>query len=185
MADNYNGSLQLEGLDTVLAAFDRTKVTVRKAAMRGLEKGAMDIIADAKDNLRSNGSVVTGLLRSSGKVQKVDETTLDAGFFRDEAGAGYAFYVENGRRAGKMPPIDEILAWLKKKHSNRVDPLNAIKAAAVFTKQSYESLLRSTAFLIARAIGRNGTQPHPFFAPAVDRNKRRIVTRIKNELDRI
>ena len=68
------GSITIEGLDEVLRGFDRAEKSVRDAAFRGLERGAMNIIADAKVNLRNNGSVVTGLLRASGKVQKPANT---------------------------------------------------------------------------------------------------------------
>ena len=100
-----NGAIKLEGLDQVLKALDDTTPLVKQAVMQGLEKGGLDIIADAQNDLRNNGSVVTGLLRQSGKVQKTDESTIDAGFFdTTNRSSGYAFFVEYGRRAGKMPP---------------------------------------------------------------------------------
>ena len=58
------GPLSVEGLDKLLRAFDKSEKTVRTAAMKGLQKAGLEIIADAQTNLRSNGSVVTGLLRS-------------------------------------------------------------------------------------------------------------------------
>ena len=63
--------IQLEGLDELLRGFQKEKKEVRDAAMKGLKEAALDIIADAKLNLRRNRSVVTGLLRASGKVQQV------------------------------------------------------------------------------------------------------------------
>ena len=128
-------------------------------------KGGLDIIADAQNNLRNNGSVVTGLLRQSGKVQKTDESTIDAGFFdTTNKGSGYAFFVEYGRRAGKMPPPDELIQWAYKKL--RLDA----KAAA------------AAGWALAKRIAKQGTQPHPFFKPAVERNKKKIMQRVQDAL---
>lgn len=160
-----NGSISLEGLDQVLQALDKTTPLVKEATMKGLEKGGLDIIADAQGNLRANGSVVTGLLRQSGKVQKVDESNLDVGFFdTTNKGSGYAFYVENGRRAGKLPPVDELIQYAHKKL--RLSAQDAISAG----------------WALAKKIAKQGTQPHPFFKPAVERNKEKIMQRIKDEL---
>jgi len=161
-----NGALKLEGLDQVLKALDDTTPMVKEAVMQGLEKGGLDIIADAQNNLRNNGSVVTGLLRQSGKVQRTkDKSEIDAGFFdTTNRGSGYAFFVENGRRAGKMPPPDELIQWAYKKL--RLDA----KAAA------------AAGWAIAKRIAKQGTKPHPFFKPAVERNKQKIMQRVQDAL---
>ena len=140
----------------------QTRGTIQ-AAMRGLQSAALNIIADAKENLRGNHSVVTGQLRASGKVQKVegDEQALDAGFFSE--GNGYAYFVEYGRRATRsntpgVPTLRQAIEqWLRKKFG---------------IPQGKE--LKSRAFLIARAIHKKGTKPHPFFAPAVEKNKKQV-----------
>lgn len=160
-----NGAIKLEGLDQVLKALDDTTPLVKQAVMRGLEKGGLDIIADAQNNLRNNGSVVTGLLRQSGKVQKTDDSTIDAGFFdTTNRSSGYAFFVEYGRRAGKMPPPDELIQWAYKKL--RLDA----KAAA------------SAGWALAKKIAKQGTKPHPFFKPAVERNRKKIMQRVQDAL---
>ena len=160
-----NGSIRLEGLDEVLRNLEGIKPVVQKAAMKGLQAGAMDIIADAQTNLRTNGSVVTGLLRQSGRTQKVDELTLDVGFFdTTNKGSGYAFYVENGRRAGKMPPPDELIQYCRKKL--RMSEREAKKAG----------------WAMALRIARKGTRPHPFFNPAINKKRKKILDRLENEI---
>ena len=156
------GSITIEGLDEVLRGFDRAEKSVRQAAFLGLQKGAMNIIADAKVNLRNNGSVVTGLLRASGKVQKTGEYSLDAGFFDTKNRTGYAAYVEYGRRAGKMPPPDELEQWAYKKFQ-----MKDRKAA------------RAAGWAMAVHIAKNGTQPHPFFQPASKANTRSIIEAVR------
>ena len=59
----------------------------------------------------------------------------------------YWYYVENGRKAGKWPPIQNILDWIKIK--------------PVLPRPNAEGKLptpQQLAFLIARKIGEEGTQ---------------------------
>ena len=161
------GPLSVEGLDKLLRAFDKTEKTVRTAAMKGLQKAGLDIIADAQMNLRSNGSVVTGLLRQSGKVQKVDDYNLDVGFFDTlNRQSGYAYFVEYGRRAGRMPPPDELAQWAYKKFQ-----LHDRKAA------------RAAGWALAMKIAQEGTKPHPFFEPAIEKNKTKIIDASKGSIN--
>lgn len=151
-AEDRNGYIALEGVDQVVKALAGADQAVVKAAYDGLERAAQEIVNEAKDNLRQNGNNVTGLLRSSGHViRKGDEIT--AGFFdTTNRNSGYALYLEFGRRAGKMPPPDEIAAWVYKRFH-----LKDWKAA------------NSLGWAIARRIAVEGTHPHPFFVPAVNK----------------
>lgn len=138
------------------------------AARQGIRAGAMSIINDAKQNLRGNHSVVTGQLRASGRVQAVqgDEDAVDAGFFSD--GNGYAAVVEYGSKAGGKRKlgfmIRVIKQWLRKKGEPDGRGLD------------------NAAFFIARSIIRKGTRPHPFFAPAVEKNKKAVEDAIKEAI---
>ena len=164
MADSVN--IDVQSINELLRNLEKADKNVRRAAFEGMRKGAMAVINDAKSNLRQNTSVVTGLLRASGKVQKVDDETMDMGFFdTTNAGHGYAFYVEYGRRAGKFPPIDVIAEWVHKK---------------LRVKDERES--RSIGFLIARTIARHGSTPHPFFMPAVKKNQRGILNAMQDAI---
>ena len=159
---NGDGSIELEGLDKLLKALEKCDRDVVDAALDGLEAGGSEIIADAQMNLRENGSVVTGLLRQSGRViRKQDDIT--AGFFDTTNKSGYAEYVEYGRRAGKFPPLDEMVAWAYKK----------------FHLKDWK-LARSAGFLIARKIAEKGSEPHPFFGPAVKKNHNKIVKAVRD-----
>ena len=162
-----DGSIQLEGLDQFLKALEKADKDVVEAAMKGLEAGGAEIIADAKVNLRENESVVTGLLRASGRVTR-KEYDVTVGFFDTTNKSGYAAYVEYGRRAGKFPPIDEMAAWAYKK----------------FHLKDWV-LARSAGFLIARKIATNGSEPHPFFNPAVKKNQNKIVKAVRDAVRKI
>ena len=154
--NDRNGYIEVEGLAEVSKALKAADKNVCQAAYIGLQKAAVGIINDAKENLRSNGSVVTGLLRASGHVQKGEEGEIIAGFFDTTNGnGGYALYHEFGRRSGKMPPPDALIAWAYKKFH-----LKDWKVA------------RAIGWAWAKAIAKRGTQPHPFFVPAVNKNTR-------------
>ena len=160
--------LWLEGERELFANMQKKLGGLGKAGREALQKGGMLIVNDAKTNLRNNRSVVTGLLRSSGKVQKVqgDEDAVDAGFFSQQTTGGYAFFVEYGRRAGKMPPPDMLIEWCRKKW------------------RLPEKLAKARGWAMARAIARKGTRPHPFFGPAVEKNKKAVVDAIAEAIDK-
>lgn len=155
------GAIYVEGLDELLRKMDRLPAEVQRECFRAMQTASLDIIADAKGNLRVNGSVVTGNLRASGKVQKVDDKTLDVGFFSSDArDKGYASYVEHGRKPGKMPPPDILEAWAYKK----------------FRLSHKEA--RSAAWALARSIAKKGTKARPFFEPAVESGWRKMIDKI-------
>lgn len=185
------GEITLEGLGEVKKALKKLYPELREEAMKGLAKAGMNIIADAQVNLRNNTSVVTGLLRASGRVQRVNarpsvigrvvnwfksklgktvvnEDELEVGFFdTSEKSQGYAYYVEYGRRAGRMPPPDELAQWFRKKH--RLSDEDA----------------RQAGWAMAVRIAREGTQPHPFFGPAVEKNKGRIESVVRDVVKKL
>lgn len=159
------------------------------AARESLAEAGMLIVNDAKNNLRSNHSVVTGQLRASGRAQAVegDPDAVDVGFFSDNTQGGYAAYVEYGRKSGKMPPIDALVEWLRKKTSKSAaleSALIHIEGRRKRRKEAYtkDYLLNGAAWGIAKAIAKNGTQPHPFLNPAVEKNKEAVMTEIQEAI---
>lgn len=155
------GAIYVEGLDELLRKMDNLPAEVQRKCFKAMQTASLDIIADAKGNLRVNGSVVTGNLRASGKVQKVDDKTLDVGFFSSDArDKGYASYVEHGRKPGKMPPPDILEAWAYKKF--RLSHKDA----------------RSMAWAMARSIAKKGTKARPYFEPAVESGWRKMIDKI-------
>ena len=155
------GAIYVEGLDELLRKMDSLPAEVQRKCFKAMQSASLDIIADAKSNLRVNGSVVTGNLRASGKVQKVDDKTLDVGFFSsDVENKGYARYVEYGRKPGKMPPPDILEAWAYKKF--RLSHKDA----------------RSAAWALARSIAKKGTKARPYFEPAVESGWRKMIDKI-------
>lgn len=162
------GMVVVEGIVDVVKAMNRADERVKGATLRGMKRWAAKVIFDAQQNLRQNGSVVTGLLRQSGHVE-ADAKSVTFGFFDSKNGqSGYAAFVEFGRRSGKFPPIAQIRQWLHKKFG---------------LPEGRE--LDSRAFLTARWIARHGTRPHPYFQPAIDKNRASYGTTIKDEVNKV
>lgn len=158
----------VENFSELKEQFRKHEKQMQQACDKALARGAMNIVAEAKRNLRLNGNNVTGLLTNSGKAEKLSDGEYQAGFFSSN-GKGYAEYLEYGRRAGKMPPPKILEAWVYKRSR---DPKVKKNAASI-------------AFAIARFIAKHGTQPHPFFKPAVDSQTKKIVKELKSAAKRI
>lgn len=116
-----------------------------------LERYADAWIKNAEANLMENDSNASGQLQRSMDRDKIviDEKQMRVTVELED----YWYYVENGRKAGKMPPIQPIIDWIENKP---VPP----KVEGLTVKQQ--------AYAIARGIGKNGTQPRPFFNKAVE-----------------
>lgn len=146
--------IKVEGQQALRANLDKVTKELGAAGDKALQAVGLEIIAEAKVNLNANKTNNTGMLRSSGKVQKAEDGTVDAGFFSSEQQNGYAEYVEYGRgpskKKGAIPLEDSLKAWVHRKLGI-----------------AYGKELDSATFLIARKIHRKGTKPQPFFAPAV------------------
>ena len=173
MADGmYIDEASLRNLGVNIKAF---KAEVLRSALDGLKAFGMEIVAQAKANLKNNGSIAFGHLRNSGKTVVQPDNTVDAGFYQS-----YAEFVEYGRKSGKMPPVDSIYEWVRKKGARRG---SALKAAAVFTHKSEDALARDAAWAIAKSIKEKGTRPHPFLKPAYDQYRTQIGQFMQNKID--
>jgi hypothetical protein len=114
-----------------------------------LERYAEAWIKNAEANLMKNDSNASGALQRSMVLNDIviDDKNISVTIELED----YWYYVEHGRGAGKMPPIEPIVNWIE---SKPVPP----KVEGLTVKQR--------AFAIARAIGKNGTKPRPFFEKA-------------------
>ena len=115
---------------------------------------AEDIIEEARKIMSSdvgvNKKTGTNTLKNSNLYKQIDWSFREEGedIIIDTLFNFYVIYIEWSRPPGygKMPPIDAIVKWLKRKH---IVPNN--------------KNIRSTAFLIARAIQRDGWEGRPIF----------------------
>lgn len=109
-----------------------------------MEEMAIAIRNEYQDNLIRNDRIASGDLLNNieYEITRGDFTYTIYVKMKD-----YWYYVENGRKAGKWPPIDNILNWIKIK--------------PVLPRPNTEGKLptpQQLAFLIARKIGEEGTE---------------------------
>ena len=159
-------------------------------AHEGLVKFGMNIVARAKEIIRRDNIKASGFLRNSGKTISDIDGTVHAGFY-----AEYAEFVEFGRKAGGMPPVDDIYAWLYKKkimpteRKREATPWDREKAKGEKRQRSLRSLFKRSkykdlsdtekkryqmAWAIALSIKDNGTKAHPFLKPAYEEFRPKI-----------
>lgn len=109
-----------------------------------MEEMAIAIRNEYQDNLIRNDRIASGDLLNNieYEVTRGDFTYTIYVKMKD-----YWYYLENGRKAGKWPPIQNILDWIKIK--------------PVLPRPNAEGKLptpQQLAFLIARKIGEEGTE---------------------------
>lgn len=101
------------------------------------------LVNDYKDRLDRENITASGILRDSVKyLVNYNDSVMELNLSLED----YWYYVENGRKAGKFPPIDKILSWIKAKPIIP-EPYNG--------KLPTEQQL---AFLISRSIAENGIE---------------------------
>ena len=115
-----------------------------------------DVAETYKSLLLRDGKNATGELISS--IRPMTPELVNGTFECSLSLAPHWKYVENGRRPGKFPPIDNILDWVKAKpqlvRPNRLD--------------RKELAPRQLAFLVARKIAAKGIQPGNQLEEAMD-----------------
>ena len=136
-----------------------------------------DVAETYKSLLLRDGKNATGELISS--IKPMTPELVNGAFECSLSLAPHWKYVENGRKAGKFPPIDNILDWVKSKpqlaRPNRLD--------------RKEITPKQLAFLVARKIATKGIQPGNQLEEAIDivyaRWKDRIDAAITADIEAI
>ena len=147
--------------------FKRFREHVLRNAHDGLVAFGTYIVDRAKGLLHDNGNIASGLLRNSGRTVSQPDGTVDAGFY-----ASYAQFVEYGRKAGGMPPVDDIHQWIRRK---RIRPEG---------KGDIDKQQRSLAWAIAKWIKAHGTKEHPFLKPAYEEYRWKINKFMQAQVDK-
>lgn len=112
-----------------------------------------NFVVELKNKLKANDSYASGdLVNSIRGVVKQNGKYLVISIQLED----YWQYVENGRKAGKYPPINAIKKWIS------VKPVlpRPLKSGKLPTSNQL-------AFLIARKISRVGTKAKPFLKPTI------------------
>lgn len=142
-----------------------------------LDDFTKDVAETYKSLLLRDGKNATGELISS--IKPMTPSLVNGTFQCSLSLAPHWKYVENGRRPGKFPPIDNILDWVKTKpqlaRPNRLD--------------RKELAPKQLAFLVARKIATKGIPPGNQLEEAMDivyaRWKDRIDAAIAADIETI
>lgn len=109
-----------------------------------LEQYAKELVRTYKENLINDDKVATGnLVNSINFIIENGANSISVSLSMED----YWKYVENGRKAGKFPPIDRILDWI------RVKPVIPDERTGKLPTEN------QLAFLIARKIANEGIEP--------------------------
>lgn len=173
---------RLELPDSELTKFNKLLASkakeINKEAQEGLNKVGLQILADSQKNLKDSRSIASGQLINSGKVEPQTDGTIDVIY-----SANHAIWIEQGRKAGGMPPIKPILEWIKKKGATDTYSIRTRKQ----TKRGEDFYKRalSMAWAIAISIKNNGTKAKPFLFPAFRKNENDMIRIIKQAIDKV
>lgn len=132
--------------------------------------------AALKDKLEENGSNATHQLSNSIKdIVKFDGKYLTVSIQLED----YYKYVENGRKAGKFPPVEKIKEWIK------------VKPVIPRGKNGKVPNENQLSYLIGRKIAREGTRANPFLEPTirdfklVDKIYAAVNSMLTNEINKV
>ena len=142
-----------------------------------LDDFTKDVAETYRGLLLRDGKNATGELISS--IKPMTPSLVDGTFQCSLSLAPHWKYVENGRRPGRFPPIDNILDWVKTKPE--LTRPNRLDRKEISPKQ--------LAFLVARKIANKGIQPGNQLEEAMDivyaRWKDRIDAAITADIESI
>lgn len=135
MSDEFTITLDLPGWEPFLDDLENAPESLGRH-MDNAMSGSLDLLIEWT---AAETPVNLGLLRGSWMAEIVqgERATLSGEMFTPLV---YGWPVERGRRPGKMPPVDAIKLWARRKLGLQGKELDQV------------------AFLIARAIGRRGTK---------------------------
>lgn len=93
----------------------REQVRKFKQFIEPYHKQALEAAADAmRDAIVEKGAYTSGNLFESVSTKLFTRNTdaLEGSVFFDKTASDYAFFVDQGRKSGKFPPIEKIKAWI-------------------------------------------------------------------------
>jgi hypothetical protein len=158
-----------------------------------LVKYATRIAFDAEKNLRSNkngrDSNASGSLSESIKISPVE--FFGNNYSIEISMLDYWQWVNDGRGAGRRPPISKIIQWIKdkqlrlddkgvtKRGYKREGSLISSSKKKVMMGNKQVSILEATAYKIAAKIGKFGTKGTDFLTDAIDDNTEGLIKELK------
>ncbi|EEG08237.1 hypothetical protein [Pseudogulbenkiania ferrooxidans] len=146
------------GDEVVRKAFERAPAVMNRVMDRAVGKAGQFLAREVRRELRHNGSMGFSTLMNSIRPERPFPLARDV-----KAGVKYARFVEDGTQAGYrgLPPTRPLAEWLRIKHG----------------LDEHEAKRR--AFGLARYIRDHGTEAHPYFKPAFEKNETRLMAMLR------
>jgi hypothetical protein len=174
-------------LKAIAAAEDETLVTVGSGIAREAKQRLVTQVSRATTGQLAR-SIGTNKPHTEGGTRVIDVgITTAAGGDGAVAPFHYALAVEFGRKAGKrMPPSNALLRFVRLVIKPRPTPTKGKSRRS--TKDRTQALIKSVAFLVARAIGKKGIKARPYMRPSFERiwpmmmgvYREKLAARLKN-----
>jgi hypothetical protein len=132
-----------------------------------LEEFGAEVVRDIGQSIKDKDLVASGGLSKSVKFS-IDVNLTDERYTFQLDMAPYWSAVDEGRKKGKQPPVQSIMKWLKYPNvKSKLGKENSDLSLKTF--KDYE--LKGLAYVIARKIGREGTEPTYFFSSVVTQER--------------
>lgn len=128
-----------------------------------LEEFGAELVRDIGKSIKDKDLIASGELSKSVKFS-IDVNLADEKYVFQLDMAPYWSAVDEGRKAGKQPPIQSIMKWLKYPNvQSKLGKEN--RDLSLKTFKDYE--LKGLAYVIARKIGKEGTKATHFYSAVV------------------
>ena len=132
--------------------------------LRIVQNWGNELSENLRNTLRKNKTNASSVLSQSiGSIAKPKKD----GFRLTVEMEDYYRYVEEGRRAGKRPPIQNIYEWIQNKKSVQT---------LISKSTDRRKATRSLAYVIARKIAKHGTKAQPFIRQNVNEKSLKLLS---------
>ena len=132
--------------------------------LRIVQNWGNELSENLRNTLRKNKTNASSVLSQSiGSIAKPKKD----GFRLTVEMEDYYKYVEEGRRAGKRPPIQNIYEWIQNKKSVQT---------LISRSTDKRKATRSLAYVIARKIAKHGTKAQPFIRQNVNEKSLKVLS---------
>ena len=132
--------------------------------LRIVQNWGNELSENLRNTLRKNKTNASSVLSQS--IASIAKPTPQ-GFNLKVEMEDYWQYVEEGRRAGKMPPIKNIYEWIQTKKSVQT---------LISRSKDKRKATQSLAYVIAQKIAKHGTRAQPFIRQNVNEKALQVLS---------
>lgn len=154
--------------DALQAAILKAPDTLEKNLNKAISRSVSEIARSARRNAPKAFSTLTNSINDR-MVSPLEGLVAPGVNSAEAVEKGTGIYGPAGQASGKLPPVVNILDWVKVKGIQPTEP---------------DMDQEDVAWLIARKIATTGTKPQPYMQPAYDENREKTERRISQAIDR-